>query len=49
MREKIILVCTECLARNYTTSKKKATATKRMEISKFCPTCNKHTIHKESK
>ena len=29
MREKIILVCTECLSRNYTTSKKKAVSTQR--------------------
>ena len=49
MREKIILVCTECLSRNYTTSKKKAVSTTRMQVSKFCQKCNKHTIHKESK
>ena len=49
MREKIILVCTECLSRNYTTSKKKAVATQRLQVSKFCPKCNKHTLHKESK
>jgi len=49
MREKVILVCTECLSRNYTTSKKKAVSTKRMEMSKFCPKCNKHTVHKESR
>ena len=41
MREKIILVCTECLSRNYTTSKKKAVATVRMQLSKYCPKCNK--------
>ena len=49
MREKIILVCTECLSRNYTTSKKKAVSTQRMQLSKFCARCNKKTIHKESK
>ena len=49
MREKIILVCTECLSRNYSTSKKKAVATERMQLSKFCPKCNKKTVHKESK
>ena len=49
MREKIILVCEECLSRNYKTTKKKDMSTKRLEISKFCPKCNKHTIHKQSK
>ena len=49
MREKVILVCTECLSRIYTTAKKKGASTQRMEVSKFCPKCNKHTIHKESK
>ena len=49
MREKIILVCTECLSRNYTTSKKKAGSTQIMQLSKFCPRCNKKTLHKESK
>jgi len=49
MREKIILVCTECLSRNYNTTKNKMSSTKRLEINKFCPKCNKHTLHKESK
>lgn len=49
MREKIILVCTECLSRNYNTSKNKQTQKERLEMNKFCPTCNKHTLHKESK
>jgi large subunit ribosomal protein L33 len=49
MREKIILVCTECLSRNYTTTKNKATQKERIETHKFCPRCNKHTLHKESK
>ncbi|HHT55681.1 MAG TPA: 50S ribosomal protein L33 [Acholeplasma sp.] len=49
MRQKIILVCTECLSRNYNTTKNKLTNVERLEIKKFCPTCNKHTLHKESK
>ena len=48
MRQKIILVCTECLSRNYNTTKNKLTNVERLEIKKFCPTCNKHTLHKES-
>jgi large subunit ribosomal protein L33 len=49
MREKIILVCTQCLERNYTITKNKQTQKERVEINKFCPRCNKHTLHKESK
>jgi len=48
MREKIILVCTECLSRNYNTTKNKQTQKERIEVNKFCPKCNKHTLHKES-
>lgn len=49
MREKIKLVCTECLSRNYDTTKNKLTTKDRLEINKYCPKCNKHTVHKESK
>ncbi len=49
MREKIILVCENCLSRNYTTKKNKLNTTTRMEIKKFCPRCNTHTIHRETK
>lgn len=49
MREKVVLVCTECLSRNYTTTKDKYSSTQRMEITKYCKKCNKHTLHRESK
>ncbi len=49
MREKVILICVECLSRNYTTKRNKITNPERMEINKFCKRCNKHTLHKESK
>ena len=49
MADKIVLTCTECLSRNYTTEKNKKTNTKRLEIMKFCPKCGKHTLHKETK
>ena len=48
MREKVILICSECFSRNYTISKKTSDK-KRVEIKKYCPKCNRHTIHKESK
>jgi large subunit ribosomal protein L33 len=49
MREKVILVCSECYCRNYATYKNKSTSTKRLEMKKYCPRCKRHTIHKESK
>ena len=48
-KNKTILMCSECLSRNYVTHKKKENATKRLELMKFCPKCNKHTLHKETK
>ena len=49
MREKVILVCEECLSRNYTTEKNKLNTSNRVVIKKHCPRCNKHTIHRETK
>jgi large subunit ribosomal protein L33 len=49
MRKKIILICEECLARNYTTTKNVKTTTSRLELKKYCKHCNKSTIHKETK
>lgn len=48
MRIKVILQCTECMARNYTIEKQKGD-TKRFEIKKFCPTCGRHTLHRETR
>ena len=49
MRQKIILICPICLNRNYTTTKRKDTASGRVELKKYCPHCNAYTLHKESK
>ncbi|MFA5762253.1 MAG: 50S ribosomal protein L33 [Bacilli bacterium] len=49
MRQKIILICSICLNRNYTATKRKDATTGRIEMKKFCPHCNAHTLHKESK
>lgn len=49
MRDKVILICTECFSRNYQIHCKKDGKTERFEIKKFCPKCNKHTVHKESR
>ncbi len=49
MSDKVILACSECLSRNYTTSHNRATRTQRLELRKFCPKCGKYTLHKETK
>ncbi|MGI6735140.1 MAG: 50S ribosomal protein L33 [Bacilli bacterium] len=49
MRKKILLICEVCLSRNYNTSVNKATQTERFQIRKYCPKCNKMTLHKESR
>jgi large subunit ribosomal protein L33 len=49
MREIITFQCTECKDRNYSKTKNKKTSTERIELSKFCPKCRKHTAHKEIK
>lgn len=49
MRTKITLACTECKQRNYDTTKNKKNTPDRIEISKYCRFCKKHTVHKESK
>ncbi|MCF7820282.1 MAG: 50S ribosomal protein L33 [Candidatus Pacebacteria bacterium] len=41
--------CTVCKKVNYFSRKNKKTLKERMELSKHCPNCKKHTIHKETK
>jgi len=48
-REMVTLQCSMCKERNYTTMKNRKTTTDRLEFSKFCRKCRKHTPHKESK
>jgi large subunit ribosomal protein L33 len=45
----ITLACTECRQRNYSTSKNRHNDPDRLELRKFCPTCRKHTIHRETR
>ncbi|MBR5341781.1 MAG: 50S ribosomal protein L33 [Erysipelotrichaceae bacterium] len=46
-KKKVILTCSVCLSRNYTTNKN--SNAKRIELMKYCPKCNQHTLHKETK
>ena len=49
MRVKITLACQECKQRNYNTMKNKKNDPDRLEMSKYCKFCRKHTTHKETK
>ena len=54
----IHLECTTCRTNTnkrsegvsrYTTEKNRRNTQDRLEIKKFCPHCNSHTVHKETK
>ncbi len=49
MRVAVTLACTECKNRNYISSKNKKNTPDRLEVSKYCSNCKKHTVHKETK
>ncbi|KAA3603022.1 MAG: 50S ribosomal protein L33 [Calditrichaeota bacterium] len=51
VRVMITLECTtgECKSRNYTMTKNKRLHTGRVEYKKYCPPCNKRTVHKETR
>jgi large subunit ribosomal protein L33 len=49
MRKKVVLACVECGSRNYSTTSNKKTQTDRLELKKYCRTCGKQTIHRETK
>ncbi|MDY4849203.1 MAG: 50S ribosomal protein L33 [Bacilli bacterium] len=49
MREKVLLICEDCLSRNYSTTINKETNKTPKQLKKYCPKCGKHTIHKISK
>ena len=49
MRDIVHLACGDCKRRNYSTTKNRRKSSERIEFSKFCRACRKHTPHKESK
>ena len=49
MRTMVTLACTECKRRNYTITKNKANNPERLEMKKYGPWCQKHTVHKETR
>ncbi|MCD8209435.1 MAG: 50S ribosomal protein L33 [Coprobacillus sp.] len=48
MKTKVLLICSECLSRNYVT-KIDLSKNNVETFNKYCPKCKKHTIHKVSK
>jgi len=49
MRINVIIECVNCKSRNYKTTKNKREHPERLEQSKYCSTCKKRVIHKETK
>ena len=47
-RIEITLVCEECQSRNYKTTRK-PDKEGQLTLKKFCPSCKRHTVHKETK
>ena len=46
-RNLLLLLCSECESRHYITEKNKLNTPDKLEYSKYCPECRKHTLHKE--
>ena len=49
VRPKITLACVECKNRNYITKKNRRNDPDRIELTKFCPNCNSHLAHRETR
>jgi large subunit ribosomal protein L33 len=49
MRYILLLQCTECRGRNYSSTKNKKNTPEKLQLSKYCPHCRRHTMHKETK
>lgn len=49
MRDIVILACSDCKRRNYTTTRNKKKEKEKLSIKKYCKFCKGHTLHKEIK
>ncbi|MBI4838236.1 MAG: 50S ribosomal protein L33 [Nitrospirae bacterium] len=49
MRDIILLQCSECKNKNYSTTKNKTNTPDKLNMKKYCRNCRKHTAHKETK
>jgi large subunit ribosomal protein L33 len=48
-RPKVTLACVDCKDRNYITSKNRTNQRERIELRKYCPRCNAHKAHRETR
>ena len=48
-RVPVALACSECSTRNYKTTKVRRDGAPTLKLKKFCKTCDKHTIHEETR
>ncbi len=48
-RSIIQMECSACKERNYSTTKNKKKTQDKLNLSKYCPRCRKHELHKETK
>ncbi|WP_149453515.1 50S ribosomal protein L33 [Pasteuria penetrans] len=49
MRVQFTLACGECRMRNYISTKNKRQHPERMAFRKYCPRCNAHQVHRETR
>ncbi|MDP8969786.1 MAG: 50S ribosomal protein L33 [Actinomycetota bacterium] len=49
VRPKVTLACTDCKERNYITTKNRQNQRERLELRKYCPRCNGHRPHRETR
>jgi large subunit ribosomal protein L33 len=49
VRSVITLACTECNERNYTSEKNRRNDPGRLELTKYCPRCRCHRVHRETR
>ncbi len=49
MREIVLLACSECKRKNYSTTKNQRNTPDKLNLDKYCRFCRKHTVHKETK
>jgi large subunit ribosomal protein L33 len=47
-RELVALICTVCKNQNYITERNKLNMESKLEIKKYCKSCRKQQLHKES-
>jgi len=49
MQDIILLQCTECKNKNYSTTKNKKNTTEKLNLKKYCRHCRRHVLHRETK